>query len=154
MMISKNYTVSELKILLEGTHHDIQNILMNPSNANNNLYYENFTTISLRTLRYINHYLNRISSDQHLGALIESIITSLNDTLADYKGRNIFSESCTLSVYPGAADEDKEEDEIYHFMNTRNNSIPLECLGSPEMDRQRMELAEFVASMEKKTNPK
>lgn len=35
-------------------------------------------------------------------------------------------------------------------MNTRNTSIPLQCLGSPEMDRQRLELAEFVQSMENK----
>ena len=37
-------------------------------------------------------------------------------------------------------------------MNTRNNNIPLECLGNPDIDKQRIELAEFVQNMEKKKN--
>ena len=35
-------------------------------------------------------------------------------------------------------------------MNTRNTNIPIECLGTPETDRQRMELADFVTNLEKR----
>lgn len=96
-MTSKKYSLEELKTLLSHTHDEVQHILLNPSHNNNQQYFENFTTISLRTIKYINHYLNYINNDQHIGSVIESIISSMNHSLVEYRSRNVFTSSCVVS---------------------------------------------------------
>lgn len=109
-MASKNYSLSELKTLLSNTHDEIHHILLSQSSHNNQQYYENFALISMRTFKYINHYLNRINFDHHIGGIIDSIIASLNQSLQDYKGRNVFTSSCIVSPLHEENNEAEEED--------------------------------------------
>ena len=71
---------------------------MSSSHVNNELYYENFTIISLRILKYLNHYLNQVNYDQEIGQLIDSIIGGLGKTLEEYKGRNVYQEHGRVSM--------------------------------------------------------
>jgi len=99
MSSNKNYSIAELQTLLSKTEDEIHDTLMSSSHHHNAYYYENFTGISLRTLKYINHYLNRINHDQTLGTIIDNIIAALSRTLDDYKGRNIYEGNGLLSPF-------------------------------------------------------
>lgn len=59
-----------------------------------------------------------------------------NEALKEYRGRNVF----VHSIYERSSENRSgEDDEIYHFMNTRNVMLPVE-LSTYENDKQRKEL--------------
>ena len=96
-------TKEQLQALLQTVAADVSSLLLSASPHNNHYYYENFTSISLRALKYLNEYLNRLNAD-HLGKLIDDIVKGLVESLKDYKGRNVFAHSPQLM-------EDHSEDE-------------------------------------------
>lgn len=85
-----------------------------------------------------------------MGKIIDETAKGLSEALREYKGRNIFVHSQHIPQ----EEHPEEEDEIYHFMNTRNNNLPSECLSNYENDKQRKELEEFVEEMKRRATPK
>ena len=70
---------------------------MNPSSVCNSQYFENFTTIALRLLKYMQNYLNQLNPAEAVGTLLDQIMANLNASLTEYRGRNVFASSCIIS---------------------------------------------------------
>lgn len=92
-MASRTLSKDHLHSLLQTVAADVTSVLLSPSPHNNQYYYENFTNISLRALKYLNEYLNRINGDQVVGKVIDDIVKGFVESLKEYKGRNVFTHS-------------------------------------------------------------
>jgi hypothetical protein len=75
----------------------------------------------MKALKYLSQYLNQVSSDHTFGRAIDELVKGFSDSIQDYKGRDIFLHSSHTEMH----EHSREEDEIYHFMNTRNNLLPI-----------------------------
>jgi hypothetical protein len=100
-------------------------------------------------VKYLTASINLLSPDQTLGGTVDRLAQGFTSALQEYRSRNVFVHSVHSPSSASSREDLKKDDEIYHFLNTRNNLLPVECLSTYENDRQRKELEEFVEEMKK-----
>ena len=87
---NRDYSAAELRMLLQKINEEIRENLIPDDHNHSEYYYQNFTSISLRTLKYVNQFLNTINCDQVIGTVIDTIIASLSLTFEQHKSRIIY----------------------------------------------------------------
>jgi hypothetical protein len=103
-----NYCKEELQSLLEVTAEEVTSILLAPTNHHDQIFFENFTNISLRAVKYLAASLNHLTPDQQLGRTVDRLAQGFAEAMREYRGRNVFAHSVQerSSEGPGGGEDD------------------------------------------------